>query len=83
MCYQASSTDIECAFSHGGLTVSKMRHSLSDKSVRAAMVIGSWAGLPEMVPHVEIVKAFNDKGKQPKDDDHAEMPVEVDEIAIE
>ena len=83
MCYQASSTDIECAFSRGGLTVSKMRHSLSDKSVRAATVIGSWAGLPEMVPHVEIVKAFNDKGKRPKDDGHAETPVEGDEIVIE
>lgn len=35
----ATSTDIEHRFSRGGLTVSKMCHSLSDKSTRPATVI--------------------------------------------
>ena len=37
----ASSTDIERAFSQGGLTVSKCCHSLSDKSTCAATVLSS------------------------------------------
>jgi hypothetical protein len=36
----AASTDVERAFSHGGLTVSKMQHNLSNQSIRAAMVWG-------------------------------------------
>lgn len=60
----ATSTDVERAFSHGGLTVSKMRHSLSDKSVRAATVVGSWAGLPGAIPSSEITTIFNDKSKR-------------------
>ena len=60
----ASSTDIERAFSHGGLTVSKMRHSLADTSVRAATVIGSWSDFLKLIPHNELAAAFNDKGKR-------------------
>jgi hypothetical protein len=51
----AASTDVEHAFSHGGLTVSKMRHSLSDQSVRMATVLGSWSQLSELVPRDELV----------------------------
>ncbi|KAF8579674.1 hypothetical protein K439DRAFT_1359061 [Ramaria rubella] len=38
----ATSTDTECAFSGGGLTISRMRHSLSDASTRAASVLTLW-----------------------------------------
>ena len=41
--YSATSTDVDDrAFSHGGLTVSKVHHFLSDKSTRAATVLGVW-----------------------------------------
>ena len=36
----ATSTDVERAFSQGGLTVSKLRHSLSDKSTLCFSVLG-------------------------------------------
>ena len=45
MLLTATSTDVERAFSHGGLTVSKMRHSLSDESMQAASVLGAWCDL--------------------------------------
>ena len=48
--YTATSTDTERAFSRGGLTVSKMRHSLSDQSTRTATVLGAWCDLPGAVP---------------------------------
>jgi hypothetical protein len=62
----ATSTDVERAFSHGGLTISKMRHSLSDESTRAASVLGAWCNLPGAIPHDEIMDACKDKSKQPK-----------------
>jgi hypothetical protein len=62
----ATSTDVERSFSSGGLTVSKMRHSLSDESTRAASVLGAWCDLPGAVPRDEIVAVFKDKGKRPK-----------------
>ena len=64
--YLATSTDVERAFSHGGLTVSKMRHSLSDESTRAASVLGAWCDLPGAVPRNEIITVFREKGKRPK-----------------
>ena len=64
--YTATSTDVERAFSHGGLTVSKMRHSLSDESTRAASVLGAWCSLPGVIPRNEIMDAFKDKSKRPK-----------------
>jgi hypothetical protein len=62
----AASTDIERAFSHGGLTVSKRRHKLSEKSVRAATVLGSWAKIPSLIPEKEIIAGFNSKHWRPK-----------------
>ena len=64
--YTATSTDVERAFSHGGLTVSKMRHLLSDESTRAASVLGAWRSLPGAIPRNEIMDAFKDKSKWPK-----------------
>jgi hypothetical protein len=56
-------TDVERAFSHGGLTVSKMCHSLSDESTRAATVLGSWCDFPGVIPQDDIMEIFKDKGK--------------------
>ena len=64
--YLATSTDVERAFSRGGLTVSKMRHSLLDESTRAASVLGAWCDLQGAVPRDEIMAVFRDKGKRPK-----------------
>jgi hypothetical protein len=61
----ATSTDVERAFSRGSLTVSKMRHSLSDESTRAATVLGSWVALfSDLIPHNDIVTSFKDKSKR-------------------
>jgi len=62
----ATSTDVERAFSCGGLTVSKMRHKLSDESTCAASVLGAWCDLPGAVPQDEIIATFKDKSKRPK-----------------
>lgn len=56
----ASSTDAERAFSHGGLTVSKYRHSLADESVRASTLIGSWAGIEELLPPDDAIAAIQE-----------------------
>ena len=60
------STDVKHMFSHGGLTVSKMCHSLSDKSTCAATVLGTWCDLPCIIPWDDIMTAFKDKSKWPK-----------------
>lgn len=60
----ATSTDAERAFSRGGLTVSKLRHSLYDESTRAATVFGSWAESPELIPEREIIEMFKKKYKR-------------------
>ncbi|TDL14105.1 hypothetical protein BD410DRAFT_696994, partial [Rickenella mellea] len=54
----ASSTDVERAFSRGGLTVSKRRHTLSDQSIRAATVLSSWVDVEGLVPEAAIVEHF-------------------------
>jgi hypothetical protein len=62
----AASTDVERAFSCGGLTVSKMCHSLKDESVRAATLVGSWVSFPGVILHDELVKTLDEKSKRPK-----------------
>jgi hypothetical protein len=66
ICTLATSTDVERAFSWDGLTVSKMRHSLSDESTWAAAVLGSWCTFPGAVPHEEIMRVFKEKSKSDK-----------------
>lgn len=63
----AASTDLETGFSRGGLTVSKLRHSLSDQSVRAATIIGSWLrlGIPGVLDEAELLENLRDKRKRP------------------
>ncbi|KAJ3516930.1 hypothetical protein NMY22_g14084 [Coprinellus aureogranulatus] len=60
----ATSTDVERAFSRGGLTVSKLRHSLSDQSTRCQTVLGLWCGVPGLLPTDTIIKTFDDKAKR-------------------
>ena len=57
--------DAERAFSRGRLTVSHLRHSLSDQTVRASTVLGSWARYPELVPEADAVTLLwrKEKGK--------------------
>jgi len=43
-----------------------MRHSLSDESVRAATVLGSWCSLVGAIPREEVVASIRDKSKCPK-----------------
>jgi len=43
-----------------------MRHSLSDKSTRAASVLGAWCDLPGTIPRDEITAVFKDKSKRPQ-----------------
>jgi hypothetical protein len=52
--------------SHAVQLVSKMRHSLSDESTRAATVLSSWHTMPDLIPRNEIVSVFKDKSKCPK-----------------
>ncbi|KAK7680162.1 hypothetical protein QCA50_016671 [Cerrena zonata] len=59
----AASTDVECAFSHGGLTVSKRQHALSNESVCSATVLGSWAGVADLIPEDEIIGAMKERNK--------------------
>ncbi|KAI0709143.1 hypothetical protein C8Q76DRAFT_599357, partial [Earliella scabrosa] len=54
----AASVDIERGFSHGGLTVSKRRHNLSDESVRSATVLNAWSKVPGLLPEAMILDMF-------------------------
>jgi hypothetical protein len=80
----AASTDVERAFSHGGLTVSKMRHSLSDQLIRVVTVLGSWCQLPGLIPRDELVTSFNNKSKRPRGrEDNSDHVVIEDTIIID
>ena len=61
--YIASSTDAERGFSRGRLTVSRLRHSLSDESVRANTVLGSWARIDRLVPEKETIEFLKKKSQ--------------------
>ncbi len=65
----AASTDVERAFSRGGLTVSKRRHSLNDESTWAATILSSWAALKGVIPESKVLEVFGAKGKQSKGKD--------------
>lgn len=59
----ATSCDAERAFSRGRLTVSRLRHSLADESVRANTLLGSWARLDGLVPEKTIIKSFEERNE--------------------
>lgn len=75
----AASIDVERAFSRGGLTVSKRRHALSDESVRAATVLGSWAALKGIVPEDKMLEIFHNKSKRTKKGGASNVYIDVDE----
>jgi hypothetical protein len=79
----ATSTDVECAFSKGGLTVSKMRHSLSDESTRAATVLGSWCDIPDLIPCNDVVSVFKDKSKRAGKGKAAELTIAKNIIDVD
>ena len=58
----AASTDAERAFSRGRLTVSRLRHSLNDASVRANTLLGSWSAIPGLVSEPDVLVKFGGKG---------------------
>ncbi|KAF8161617.1 hypothetical protein B0H34DRAFT_806796 [Crassisporium funariophilum] len=62
----ASSTDVEPAFSSGGLDVSKLRHLLSDESTHAASILSLWFNLEGAIPCKELIQQFKDKKRHPK-----------------
>lgn len=55
--------DAKHAFSRGRLTVSQLHHSLSDQTVRASTVLGSWAHYPELVPEGDATELLRRKEK--------------------
>jgi hypothetical protein len=59
-----SSTDIERGFSRGRLTVTKLRHNLSDESTHAATMVHSWSNVEGLIPDQDIIKLFQDKSKR-------------------
>lgn len=62
----ASLCDVEHGFSRGGLTVSKLRHGLSDESTRASTVLHAWSQISGLIPENEIVQVFKDKCRRLK-----------------
>ena len=61
----STSVDTERAFSRGALTVTHLRHSLSEPSTRAAIVTGNWASIDGLVPHSNIIAMLNSKWLHP------------------
>jgi hypothetical protein len=57
----ATSCDPERAFSHGALTVTHLRHSLSDKSTRASIVAGAWVSEKGLIPEEDLVGLYRNK----------------------
>jgi hypothetical protein len=71
---------MEHAFSCGGLTISKIHHSLSNESTRAATVLSLWCNFSPAIPHDDIIANFRNKSKRPKggkDKEILEPEVEV------
>ena len=58
----ASSCDVERGFSCSGLTVTKLRHTLSDDSTWASTILHAWSEIPSLIPEVDIIEVFKDKG---------------------
>lgn len=80
--YAATSTNVEHAFSRGGLTVSKMRHSLSDESIHTASVLGAWCDLPGAIARDKIITVFRDKNKWPKGNNSSIAVLETPDVVV-
>jgi len=57
---------VERGFSRGGLTVTKLRHALSDESTRASTVLHAWSEIPGLIPEADIIQLFKDKSRRLK-----------------
>ena len=57
----ATSCDPERAFSCGALTVTHLRHSLSDKSTHASIVAGACVSEKGLVPEEDLVGLYRNK----------------------
>ena len=57
---------MERGFSRGGLTVTKLRHALSDESTRASTVLHAWSEIPGLIPEADIIQLFKDKSRRLK-----------------
>ncbi len=77
-CSIATSTGCERSFSSGSQTMSQFRHSLSNKSVRASKVLGSWAAAG-LVPEEEILADFKSRGKHWQVEEPAPVPA-IEEV---
>ncbi|PIL25420.1 hypothetical protein GSI_13310 [Ganoderma sinense ZZ0214-1] len=71
----ATSVDVERAFSRGRLMVNRLRTALSDRSVCAGTVLGSWARVDGLVVESDAVKLL--AGKKGA---HASTPARADAI---
>ncbi|KAF8577925.1 hypothetical protein K439DRAFT_1363575, partial [Ramaria rubella] len=69
------------AFSGGGLTVSRMWHSLSDASTHAASVLASWGLINGLIPKAKIIQGFKDKKNREKNANKVPKTPEV--IAVD
>ena len=81
MSHLASSCDVKHGFSHGGLTVSKLRHTLLNESMRATTVLNAWSEIPGLIPESNIIQVFKDKCRcinRKEQVESAEDPIEVD-----
>jgi hypothetical protein len=78
-----SSTDVERAFSKGGLTITKLRHSLSDESARASCVLGTWTELDGAIPRDQIIQLFKDKSRRPKKKQKVAETEDADMIMVD
>ena len=74
----ASSCDVEHGFSQGGLTVSKLCHSLSDESMQAATVLHAWSEIPGLIPEADIIQVFKDKCRHLNGKEQDENHITVD-----
>ena len=57
---------MEHGFSRGGLTVTKLRHALSDDSTRVSTVLHTWSEIPGLIPEADIIQLFKDKSRHLK-----------------
>jgi len=79
----ASSCDVERGFSRGGLTVSKLRHGLSDESTRTSTVLHAWSQIPRLIPENEIIQVFKDKCRRLKKGKGVENGKEKDVLVVD
>ncbi|EEB91800.1 hypothetical protein MPER_09785, partial [Moniliophthora perniciosa FA553] len=62
----ATSTDVECLFSHAGLVVDKHHHSLGAESTQESVCLQHWSCIPDIIPKKDLIKSFNAKSKRKK-----------------